>query len=96
MQWRHESERWKVGCKPYSLTLGRYRVGGVDTSCLAVRACRRVGAAASFAPLVPPAASADGDAPQGATSGPVPSAGLAEVAGLGETVVVEVAKFSVG
>ena len=63
---------------------------------MAIGACRRLGAAASFAPLVPPAAAADGDAPQGAASGPVPPAGLAEVAGLREAVVVEVAKFCVG
>lgn len=38
----------------------------------------------------------DRDVPQRAAFGPVPPAGLAEVAGLGEAVVVVVAEFGVG
>lgn len=42
------------------------------------------------------AAPADGDVAEGAALGPVAAAGLAEVAGLGEAVVVVIAEFGVG
>ncbi|MFS7974044.1 hypothetical protein Hanom_Chr09g00863821 [Helianthus anomalus] len=42
------------------------------------------------------AAAADGDVSEGAAVGPVAAAGLAEVTGLGEVVVVVVAEFGVG
>ena len=41
-------------------------------------------------------AAADGDVPEGPTVSPVATAGLAEVAGLREVVVVVVAELSVG
>ena len=63
---------------------------------MAIRAGRRPGAAASFGPLVPPAAAAHRHVPEGAVFGPVSPAGLAEVAGLREAVVVVIAKLGVG
>lgn len=73
------------------------RTGGSNTSSLAIRAADwGLGGAASFAALVPPAATANGDISQGTASCPVPPAGLAEVSWLREAVVVEIAKFGVG
>ena len=46
--------------------------------------------------LVLSAAAADGNVPERASFGPVPPASLAEVAGLGEAVVVVVAELGVG
>lgn len=69
------------------------RTGGSDTGALA--ADWRLGGATSFAALVPPATTADGDISQGAASSPVPPAGLAKVSWLREAVVVEIAKLGV-
>lgn len=46
--------------------------------------------------LVLSASTANGDVPKGASFGPIPSACFTEIPGLGEAVVVVVAKFSVG
>jgi len=103
MQWSHESKRRRhsgasKACHHVSrrgATGGGSRAG---TRSLAIRVWRGPGAAAgaSSAPLVPPAAAANRDVPQGSATCPVPSASLAEVAGLREAVVVEVAKLCVG
>ena len=46
--------------------------------------------------LVLPAASSDGNVPQGPSFGPVSSAAFAEVSRLGEAIVVVVAELGVG
>ena len=56
----------------------------------------RVKTAGALATLVAAAAAADGDVAQGATARPVSAASLAEVAGLREGIIVEVAEFCVG
>lgn len=104
MQWSHESKRrWHSGATAeagHQVSRGGATGGGSRTGTrgLAIGVCRRPGVAAgaSSAPLVPPAAAAYGDIPQGPATCPVPSAGLAEVTGLREAVVVEVAKLRVG
>lgn len=104
MQWSHESKRrWHSGATAeagHQVSRGGATGGGSRTGTrgLAIGVCRRPGvvAGASSAPLVPPAAAANRDVPQGPATCPVPSAGLAEVAGLREAVVVEVTKLCVG
>lgn len=49
-----------------------------------------------FYPLVLPAAAANGDVAEGAAAGPVALAGLAEMSGLGEAVIVVVAELGIG
>lgn len=58
--------------------------------------CRRLWSVITFAPLVSPTSSSDGNVPQCASTSPVSPTGLAEVARLREAVVVEVAEFCVG
>lgn len=100
MQWSHEPQRRNLRGKAYYVSRGttvrRNGVCRTSAACLAIGAHRRGLGATPFASLVPPAAPADGNVPQGAAAGPVTPTGLAEVAGLSEAVVVEIAKFCVG
>jgi len=103
MQWSHESKRRRntsatKACHHVSRRGATGCGSRAGTRRLAIGVCRRPGAVsgASSAPLVPPAAAANRDVPQGSATSPVPSASLAEVAGLREAVVVEVAKLCVG
>lgn len=70
------------------------RGGGSDVAVIQARCHGVDDRAGAFGVLA--AATADGDVAEGATVGPVPAAGFAEVAGLGEVVVVVVAELCVG